>query len=829
MFRTSLRALVARRAFALGVIVTLALGFGVNVALFTVIRTVIIQPLRVSAPEQLVSIYTATTQSQYRTNIYPLYRALATSTGALSGVAASISQTLQWTDHDSADVDAVAVSPTYFSVLGVRPAVGRLPGSADTVADQAMVVALSHAFWTRQFAGNRSVLGRAITLNGQRLTVVGVLPPTFRGTDLGAIPDVWIPLNALIPMKPPMLVVDGKISELMPFVAIIGRILPTNRARAEMELQRIGHAVAEQSAWIDASPIVMRAPVTVVPLQGALAPTRDRGGMIRVLNLLALGAAITLLIACTNVATLLVVRSRERARELGVRLAIGARQRDVVGLVLTETLLLSLAAGLVGIGVGMLTLRLFASFRLPGNVILDRLDLRADPALLLFSLGLSIVTALAVVLPAVLHTLRLDPLDSVLDRCPREHRRYRMGLIPIQVALSTVALITTGLLLQTIRSALTADPGFNMRGVAVMKIGSPSRSGYANRLVRYESIIGELERDPSIKAAAAASWVPVADFRNRFDVGPGDVGPGPTRPVRTTGELRMGGAYVTSNYFRVLGIPVVEGRPFGPQDRVGTEQVVILNQSAARALFPGVSAIGQMLHATSIVSFSYRVVGVVRDTRYVSLQDQSVPVIFKAFAQEEPLGLGGPLILARSASPTAALAVIRRTVSRVDPTLILRNDPPASSGLANARLLSSQLLALVAPQRLIATLLGALAALAVCVSAVGIYGNVAYRVDRQTTEIGIRMALGAVHQDIIVLFLKDVGLAIGIGLAAGYGGAMLTTPVIRRYLYDQGAGANVMAFIAAALVVFVVSSLAAMVPTWRGLHVDPARSVRYTG
>jgi len=829
MIRTSLRALAARRVFVLGVVATLALGLGVNVALFTLIKAVVIQPLRVPAPEQLLSIYTATTQNQYRPSIYPLYEALATRTTALSGIAAAISQTLQWTDRDSADVRAVALSPTYFSVLGVKAALGRLPGPADTAADQSMVVALSRAFWMRQFAGDRSVIGRTMNLNGQRLTVIGVLPLTFRGTDLGAIPDVWIPINALIPMKPPLLVLDGKISELMPFFSIIGRILPTNRARAEMELERIGRAVAEEAVWIDASPILMRAPVSVLPLEAALAPTRDRGGMLRVLRLLAVATALTLLIACTNVATLLVVRSRERARELGIRLAIGARRRDVVGLVLTETLMLSLGAGLVGVAVAAGTLRLFANFRLPGDVIIDRLDLRADPAVLLFAFALSIVTALVVALPAVRHTLRLDPLDSVLDRRRREHRRYRVGLIPIQVGLSTVALIATGLLIRAILFAVTADPGFNVRDVAVMKIRSPALPNYVGRLGRYESIIAELERDASIKAAAAASWVPVADYRNRFDVGAGDVGPGPTKPVpKRAGELRMGGAYVTSRYFNVLGIPIVEGRSFGVQDRIGTEQVVILNQSAARALFPGMSPVGQMVHATSIVTFSYRVVGVVRDTRYVSLQDQGVPFIFKAFAQEEPMVVGGPLIIARSSSPTAALEVIRRTVSAIDPTLILKKDPPTASGLPNARVLSSQLVALVAPQRLTAALLAVLAGLALCVSAVGIYGNVAYMVDRRTTELGIRMALGAVHQDIIILILKDVALAVAIGLAAGYGGAMVTTPVIRQYLYDHGVGANVMAFLAAALVICVVSSMAATVPAWRALRIDPARTIRHT-
>jgi ABC-type antimicrobial peptide transport system permease subunit len=200
----------------------------------------------------------------------------------------------------------------------------------------------------------------------------------------------------------------------------------------------------------------------------------------------------------------------------------------------------------------------------------------------------------------------------------------------------------------------------------------------------------------------------------------------------------------------------------------------------------------------------------------VSLQDQNVPVIFKAFAQEEPVMSGGPLILARSSAPAPALEVIRRTVSAIDPTLVLKKDPPTAGGLPNARLLSSQLVALVAPQRLTAILLAALAGLALCVSAVGIYGNVAYVVDRRTTELAIRMAIGAAHQDILILILRDVALAIGIGF-------------LRQYLYDQSAGAGVIAFLMAALSICVASSLAAMVPVGRALRINPARTVRHVG
>jgi hypothetical protein len=375
-------------------------------------------------------------------------------------------------------------------------------------------------------------------------------------------------------------------------------------------------------------------------------------------------------------------------------------------------------------------------------------------------------------------------------------------------------------------AGLDTSIGFDPRAIAAMTMAPRYEGRYAEVVSDYEAVVDALEGEPTIAAAAAATHVPLARYGTRL-FGPGPV-PAASGAGREAGSLLVGVNHVSERYFDVLGVPVLQGRAFTRQDRAGAQRVVILNESAARALWPGESPIGKLVHGRWFgpLSFTYVVVGVVRDTKYAGLNDSHVPFAYIPLAQEEAPG-AAITFLARSRSAAAApavLPVMRRTAAAAARVLRVASE---ASGPA-VRLVSDQIVALLAPQRFGAALLSAFALLALCVSAAGIYGTVAFAVSRRTTEIGIRMALGARPVHVLSVVLLDTGVAVGAGAAAGLLGAGLTTALLRRLLYGVGP-LDPASFAAGLLVTVAMATAAALVPSWRSVHIDPVRAIRTSG
>lgn len=828
--RVVLRSLARRPAMVAAILVTLALGIGVNTAIFTVIEAVILRPIAVKDPKQLVAIYTGTEQTPYGGSSFALYRALASRASTLIGVGAFWTARLPLiSGEDTQDVLVTLVSENYFTVLGSQPGIGRLPSSSDMrAASGNTVVVLSDAFWRSHFGADPAVLGKQIVFGGQPFTVIGVARPTFHGTDLTAIPDMWMPLSVLPLLHLDLLLQGGQLNEGMPIFAIFARLAPkVDRTRAAAEIAHIAQTVAQDareagmtSAFAPALRGARQA-VSVVPLSDAASAVRDRGSLLRFLGILMAVAVLTLLLACMNVANLLLVRGRERAKDLGVRMALGAGSRQIAQYLLVESFLLALAGGIAGVAVAAATIRAFAGFRLPGNIAVTPLNLGIRAPVLLFAAGISIVTVLLSGLQPMLRAIRVDVVNVLRGRTGQSGRRGRAGLLPIQVAMSLVALVDASLLLRSIQAGLDTNIGFDPRGIVAVTIRYRFEGKYAESVQQYESVVTQLKRSPDVVAAAAATHVPLG----AYDVRPVGIGPIVDGGTSRTAVM-MGVNHVSEDYFDVLSVRVLRGRRFTDQDRAGATRTIILNESAERALYAGGSAVGKMVHAPWFgpIQFTYQVVGVVRDTKYGALQDAGVPFAFIPLAQEEAAPRN-VTILARSRQPAATLETIKRTIRAVAPDRKLARSGSLAFPGPPARFLSDQILNLLAPQRFGASLLAAFGVLALCVSAVGIYGHVAYTVSQRTSEIGIRMALGARAIDILRVVSFDAGIAIAIGAFVGIVAAALTSKILESLLYGVGA-TDPLAFASALGVTVAMATVATLIPAWRAVRIDPAGAIR---
>jgi predicted permease len=814
------------------VIVTLALGIGANTAVFSIIDAVLLRPLAVVDSKRLVAVYTGSPEWPYGGSSLETVQALTARATTLSGVAGYWTTSLELTERGPdegavQDVVATLVTGNYFTVLGVHASVGRtiLPSDPEG-AGASPVVVLSGRFWRRRYGGDPTVVGRQILLRGQSLTVIGVMPDRFRGTDLTAVPDVWIPVSMVPRLRFEMLQRGAEVNRAIPVFAVFGRLrgeVAFERAATEIDL------IARQTASTPsvAPPGSAASRITVLRLEDAAAAVRDRGTLLRFLRILVAVAGLSLLLACMNVANLLVVRARERSQEIGVRLALGASASRLVRQLLAESVVLALAGGVVGVAVAVLTMRVFSAYTLPGSINLERLDLHLNLRVLVFTCGMSLLTALAFGLTPALRAARTNVVDIIRERpSAGPGGRRRAVLIAAQVAISLVLSVNAGLLIRSVRAGLDTSIGFDPGGIAALTMAPQLDGKYADVVRENEAVVDALEQDPAIPAAAAATHVPLSRYGTRlFGAGPDAEGSGGTSSL---GSVLVGVNHVSERYFDVLGIPILQGRAFTKQDRPGAQRVAILNESAARALWPGESPIGKLVHGQWFgpLSFTYVVVGVVHDTKYAGLQDSRVPFVYVPLAQEEAPGAAITLIArGRSAAAgPAVLSTMRRTSAAVSPALKVGSN---TSGPA-ARMVSDQIVALLAPQRLGAALLSGFALLALCVSAVGIYGTVAFSVSRRTTEIGIRMALGARAVNVLGVVLIDTGVAVAVGAAAGLLGACLTAALLRRLLFGVGPFDPV-SFAAGLLVTVLMAMVAAVAPSWRSLRIDPVRAIRTSG
>ena len=821
-FRLAFRSLLKRPGFCLGVVGTLALGIGANTAVFSLVDALLLKPLAVHEPERLLGIYTVQEQTPYGGSSSTLYDAFRSRASTLDGIAGYWTAVLSYRDgDDTRDVFATLTTGNYFQVLGVPAELGRTltPTESHDGTENHQVV-LSAAFWRRNFAADSTIVGRNILVNGQLLTVVGIAAKDFQGTDLTVVPDMWLPLSLLPYLQLDMLTQAGQLNPHMAILTLFGRLAPgVDIQRASAELRSVAHGVATTSPFAQGG-VGESSGITVIPLAQAAAGVRNRPVLIRVTQGLVAIVLTTLLLACLNVANLLLIRAQERTRELAIRAALGAGPRQLASQLLVESSVLAFAgaaAGIVGAGAALSAL---SGVTLPGGIRIDNLHLAINLRVLTFTCVIAVLTALAfgIVPTAMGSRLRFG---AILGHRTQGHRvgLNRFILAAAQVALCIVMLVNAGLLIRSVRAGFSTDLGFDVSRLAAISVAPSKQGRYADAFGEYQEVVAALRGNPGTTAAAAATHVPLAPFATQ----PVGTGPAPDNGVATTHSVMMGVNYITDDYFTVLDVPLVAGRMFGEQDVRSAPRVMILNESAAKHLWRGRSPIGQVVHTPWFgpANLTYVVVGVVKDTKYGGTGETETPFAFVPMAQVEPAGRSIHFV-SRSANPHHTLASMQRTLAEIAPTL-----RPAVRGTRGprARLLTEQVAATLAPHRAGAALLTAFAMLSLVVSAVGIFGSVAYSVSQRTAEIGIRLALGSRASQILRLVVGDTLRAVASGGIIGLATAFAVTRFVAPLLVGVGRFDLFATSVAVALMVFVAAA-AALLPAWRALRIDPLRAMR---
>lgn len=800
--RFALRGFRRRPTFAAIVIATLALGIGVNTAVFSVIDAVILHPLAVAHPNEFVAIYGQSTGLLYAPSSFATYREVAEHRSTFTAVSAFATTSLTFgTGNIDRELTTSLVTSNYFTNLGVHAALGRTFMPSDPVEIGANpTVVLSAALWRAQFGADRAIVGQEIRLNERPLTVIGVLPDQFHGTNLAAVPDVWVPVSMAPILNVSLLSKGTLLNEDVPLFSMIGHLgagLTVERATADLSAGRRRPTELSGSA---AAPTGF----TVVPINEAAAAVSDRSTLFRFVRLLFFVVALTLLLACLNIANVLLVRASERAAEFGIRTALGASAGRLARQLIVESTLLSLAGGLGGLLLGYVTVRLLSSFTLPGGILIQRLDLGLDQRVLMFTFLLSLVTAVIFGLIPAVQSLRANVIEVLRQQggqaAPVRGRAFSLA---IQVAISLMLLVGAGLFMRSLQAGLSTNVGFDARPLAMLSARVKLDGLHAEVIRPFLDIVNEMTKTSGV-TAAASTHVPLAStWLREFVAG------SPSNPEGQSVMLPM--ESVTAEYFRVLGVPLVTGRFFDERDVKTAERVTILNESAARAFWPGESPLGRQI--TFSKALAYTVIGVVSDIKYTTLQDKGVPFAYAPLLQED---LHGRInFLVRSNNPQAALANLQRTASIIAPDL---------KGL-RAGLVSDEINAVLMPQRFGAMLLSILALVALSISGVGIYGTVAYVVARRRMEIGIRLALGARRFDVLALVLRQSATAVGTGVVIGIVGAVSTTRLLAHFLYEVTA-LDWIAFAGSIVLVVVLSIAAAVVPSVRALRVDPVKAIR---
>jgi predicted permease len=806
----ALRNLAGTPGFTAVALVTLALGIGANTAIFTAVNEVLMRPRPgLGHPERLVDIGRSQDGRGFDNMSYPNFRDYRERAQTLSGVAALMIEPrpVSLQTRDGAErIYAGLVSGSYFDVLRVEPHIGRffLP-EEDLTPGSHPVVVLSHSYWLKRFGGDAGMVGREIRLNGLAYTVVGVTAPAFHGTTPLAM-DAWIPLM----MTPQVLSARDLLEcRACSFIVAIGRLKPgisTDQARAEAET--IGANLAREY------PEDNRGRGLTVSTS-RLFPGEMTSVIGAFLGLLMAIVGLVLAIASVNVAGMMLVRASGRRREIAVRLALGARPGTIAVQFMAEGILLFLGGGAGGVLVAFWMRNALLAL-LPALPVPISVDLSLDWRVVTFAIAVSLAAGVAAALVPATQALRPDMLAALKDDSRSSglrRMRLRAALVLGQVALSLVLLICAGLFLRALHRASRVDPGFDMEGLQVLSLdlslgGLEEAEGleFANRL---------LERVRALPAVASAAW----SWSVPLDGGGRGLGALQVPGRRTPGGGEFWDAdwsVVTPGYFAAMKIPLLRGRDFGGQDTKAATRVAIINETAARALWPGEDAIGRTFRAghprDPSTMETLEVIGVVRDQKYRSLGDRPRNFVFVPLSQRY---IGRLALMVRTPSPGAALPAIRAALREEKPNL------PILSVLSMHDYAALSMF----PQKIAGWVSGSLGLLGLLLVGLGIYGVAAFSVAQRTREIGIRMALGAERSNVIALVLRE-GLRLAAwGVAVGLAISAAAAQLLASLLYgistlDPGTFGGI------AALVLAVAAAASLIPARRATRVDPVVSLR---
>lgn len=796
----ALRGLLKHPSFTAIAVVTLALGIGGSTSIFTVINAALLRGLPYKSPDRLYHIWEQTPKQEFpkREFSYPDYQDYQQNNvfeglAAYSGGGAILSG-----QGDPESLNATRVNAAFFSVLGVDPVLGRTFQNGEDNQGGPKVTVLTYALWQRRFGADPNIVGRALTLNGQSYTVIGVLPASFQ--------FALRPADLFLPYQPTQ---NQLTRRFMHGTNLIGRLKADKSANdAQSELNLIAGRIEQQ--YNDSHADVK---VRVVPLQEEII------GNVRPILLVLLGAVgFVLLIACANVASLLLTRSLARQKEVAIRSALGASRWRVIRQLLTESMLLSLTGGLAGL--------LIAFWGVPALVaVLPQSQLNAMPFLkslnidapiLAFSFGLSLLTGLIFGLAPALQSSKLD-LNEALKEGGRQTSagsgsRLRSAMVVSEIALAVVLLIGAGLMMKSLLRLLQTNIGFQTENLLTMTvIAPPSKYTDVNQQINFHDQLRQrVQALPGVASAGTVNILPVnSGNTTRFFI---DGDPVPAPGKETEANIRT----VSEDYFKTLGVPLLAGRMFDDRDTPDKPGVVIIGKTIADRMFAGRDPVGMRINYSSIQGQPDLIVGVVGDVKITGIDEAIRPVLYYPFRQNSSTFAN--LVARTNTDPIALAAAIRGEVRNLEP----------DAAILNVRTMDEMIAQTPASfmRRFPALLISIFAGIALLLASIGIYGVVSYSVSQQTHHIGVRMALGASPSDILKMILKQGLLLALLGLGIGLGAAFGLMRLLSTLLYQVSA-TDVSTFAIVAGTLFAVALLACFLPARRATKVDPLVALRY--
>ena len=795
--RYALRLLLKAPTFTIVAVATLALGIAASTAIFSVVDAVLLHPLSYPDSERIVSVsQTVRSTGVSNEDSSPANFLDWTAQNAVFSVmAASRGWQANLAGGEQPErIRATMASARFFQLFGVNPIVGRSFGAEDAKPGNARVAVLSYGLWSRRYGAERGVIGRDLMLDGEKFSIIGVMPASFSPDDYGElwVPSPWdVPTHPLSPNDDPRQFRDRNYLESW------ARLKPGVTLRqAQMAMSAIAQRLEKQYPNENQDTGVVLVPIHEQMVSG-----------IRPMLLILLGAvSFVLLIACANVANLLLARAATRSREIAIRTALGASRFRLICQLLTESALLALFGGALGVFLAAWAIPVLLSLSPPDIGGFKDIGLNAE--VLGFSLLASILTGTLFGLAPALFASRSQPNESLregergstLNRSPG-----RLVLVAVEIALSLVLLVGAGLMMRSFARLTQVNPGFNPDRLLVFNIGLPSSTGVARQTNFYQEVVERLNSVPGVQSVGAVSRLPLAggNSSRSFNV------PGDERSYDA--DIRIS----TPDYFRTMAIPLLKGRSFSAHDSATSVPVAIMNESAAANAFHGQDPIGKYLTNFGPAMSKLQIIGVVGNVRHVALEKAARPEIYLPLTQAQWPSM---FIAVRSAisNPLSLISVVQNTVWSVD-----RNVP-----LANPRTMFDVLARSVMRRKFAMLLLSIFAGLATLLAAIGLYGVISYSVAQRTKEIGIRMALGAQRADMLQMILRQCGTLVLVGMLMGVPAALGATHLLASMLYGVGT-TDLVTYLLVITLLGAAAFLASFIPARRATKVDPMVALRY--
>ncbi|MCZ6835814.1 MAG: ABC transporter permease [Planctomycetota bacterium] len=806
----AVRMIVTNPGFALVAVISLALGIGANTTIFSIVNTLLLKPLPVEEPSGLVSIFNKglSENEKFNSNSYPEYLDMNARDTVFDGVACASFSPLGFKgkEGDSSVLLGQQCSANFFRVLGIQTILGRdfLPEEGETEGTHPVVL-ISEKLWQGQLGGNEDIIGQSLLLNGYPFTVVGVIPKSFEGLNIGIAPQIWAPLMMHAQLSPFRITLEERGNNYLRCIARLKPGVTIEQAKADMAIFANDLSVAYPD-------VEEYCAYTIIPANDDRIMVNMTGGksIAGLMIVLMSVVGLVLLIACSNVASILLARASGRQKEIAIRLAMGAGRGRIIRQLLTESTLLALIAGGAGIALASWTIGLIQSIDVPylGEF---PVDFTLDNTVLFFTVGIAVLTGLIFGLAPALQVLRPDIVPALKDQGKSVSQtagksRLQNMLVVAQVSLSLFMLITAGMFIRSLQNAEQLDMGFDPDHCAVLSINL-GMSQYEEEQGKrfYDDLLQRVREQPGVIAAGYATTIPFGLNNSSSDV---------SIPGYETAEgegMSVNRIVASDGYFKAMGIPMLSGRGFDTTDDEDGEPVIVINQFMADRFFADREALGGLVRVQGI---DRRIVGITKTGLYRSLSESPLRVMYIPHAQKYEIWQN--LHIRTEQNAEAMLGPAVKIVNDLDSSLPIFSVATMEHNMGFALL----------PARIIGTLVGMFGFIALVLSITGIYGVMAYSVSQRTNEFGIRMAIGAQQGDVLKLVLKKGLIITGIGMALGLGIALAVGWLLTGFLHGVSA-VDPLIFATVVVVLFSVAVIACLIPARRAMRVDPMTALRY--